>query len=452
MTSIKSSNYRVGFISLGCAKNQVDSEIMIARLKNQGFKIVSDVNRADIVIINTCGFIEDARQESINTIIETGQLKDIGQLQYLVATGCLAQRYGRELLDELPELDGLVGISAFPEIDKHLQSIIDGERITAVSPPPQIFIEKGPRVLTTPPGSAYLKITEGCNNRCTYCAIPAIRGGLRSREQEELVGEAQELVEKGIKELVLIGQDTAIYGQDLDDDLHLDGLLNQLAQIDGLRWIRLLYLHPAHIDRRIITAVGTLDKVVPYLDIPIQHAADRMLKAMHRQHSANDLRRLIPTLRTEIDGLVLRTTVMLGFPGESEDDFKILYDYVGETEFDWLGAFAFTPEEGTPAFSLPNQIPEEIKQERLAAIMKLQKNISRKKNKKRLQENYEILISAQPSQNLYLGRGYFQAPAVDGITMIKSEQKLQRGEIVTVNLKAIRNYDVIGEIVDEYSK
>lgn len=452
MTNIKNSDYRVGFISLGCAKNQVDSEIMIARLKNKGYKIVSNIDRADIVIINTCGFIEDARQESINTIIATGQLKERGQLQYLVATGCLAQRYGQELLDELPELDGLVGISSFPEIDKHLHSIISGTRLAAVSPPPQTFIEKGPRVLTTPPGSAYLKITEGCNNRCSFCAIPAIRGGLRSRAQAELVSEARELAGKGIKELVLIGQDTAVYGQDLNNNTHLSELLQQLAQVDGLHWIRLLYLHPAHIDQNIIDAIGTLDKVIPYLDIPIQHAADKMLKAMHRRHSAADLRRLIPTLRAAIDGIVLRTTVMLGFPGESEDDFKILYDYIGETEFDWLGAFAFTPEEGTPAFAMPNQIPEEIKQERLAAIMKLQKNISRKKNKKRLQKNYEILISSQPSQNLYLGRGYFQAPAVDGVTMIKSERKLPRGEFVKVDLKAIRNYDMIGEIADEYSK
>ncbi|HPT69440.1 MAG TPA: 30S ribosomal protein S12 methylthiotransferase RimO [Syntrophomonas sp.] len=446
------NDYRIGFISLGCAKNQVDSEIMLAKLKNEGFKIVSDIERADIVIINTCGFIEDARQESINTIIETGQLKERGLLQYLVCTGCLAQRYGQELLDELPELDGLIGISSFPEIDKYLHRIINGERLVAVSPPPQIFIEKGPRVLTTPAGFAYLKITEGCNNRCSYCAIPSIRGKLRSRPAGELVNEARELAGKGSKELVLIGQDTAVYGQDLHDELGLSKLLQQLVKVDGLQWIRLLYMHPAHIDQNIIAAIAAEDKVIPYLDIPVQHASDNMLKAMNRKHSSADLRRLIPHLRKEIAGLVLRTTVMLGFPGESEDDFKQLYDFIGETEFDWLGAFAFTPEEDTPAFSMPNQIPDEIKQQRLSSIMKLQKNISRKKNKKRLQQNYEILISSQASQNLYLGRGYFQAPAVDGITMVKSEQKLPKGEFVKVELKAIRNYDMIGEIVDESSE
>ncbi len=452
MTNFDNNHYKIGFISLGCAKNQVDSEIMIARLKNTGYKIVSDIERADIVIINSCGFIEEARQESINTIIETGQLKERGILQYLICAGCLAQRYGQELLDELPELDGLIGISTFPEIDKYLSRIINGERLAAINAPSPIFIEKGPRVLTTPPSSAYLKITEGCNNRCSYCAIPAIRGNLRSRPMDELITEARYWAAKGIKELVLIGQDTAVYGQDLQGTSDLSQLLQQLGSIDGLQWIRLLYLHPAHIHQSMIETIATEDKVIPYLDIPIQHAADRMLSAMNRNHTSADLKKLILRLRSQIDGLVLRTTVMLGFPGETEDDFKILYNYLGEAEFDWLGAFAFTPEEGTPAYKMTDQVPDEIKQARLASIMKLQKNISRKKNKKRLQQNYEILISSQLSPNLYLGRGYFQAPAVDGITMVKSKRKLNKGEFARVELKAIRNYDLIGEIVDEYTE
>lgn len=452
MTAIKNHQYKIGFISLGCAKNQVDSEIMLARLKSAGYKIVTNMERADIVIINSCGFIEDARQESINAIIEAGQLKERGMLQYLVCTGCLAQRYGQELLDELPELDGLVGISTFPAIVQHLERILQGERLLAVDPPPSLFIEKGPRVLTTPPGSAYLKITEGCNNRCSYCAIPLIRGNLRSRPADQLLAEARDLAGKGIKELVLIGQDTAVYGKDLSGTSDLSRLLQQLSKIEELPWIRLLYLHPAHIDQRIIDTVAGEDKVLPYLDIPIQHAADPMLKAMNRKHNAADLKNLFSRLRAQVDGLVLRTTVMLGFPGETEDDFKILYDFLGETEFDWLGAFAFTPEEGTSAANLAGQVPEEIKQARLASIMKLQKNITRKKNRKRLQQNYEILISSQLSPHLYLGRGYYQAPAVDGITMVKSERRLTKGEFVKVELKAIRNYDLIGEIVDEFTK
>ncbi|HWQ76573.1 MAG TPA: 30S ribosomal protein S12 methylthiotransferase RimO [Syntrophomonas sp.] len=452
MTTIKHSDYRVGFISLGCAKNQVDSEIMIARLKNSGYKIVSDIEKAEIIVINTCGFIEAAREEAINTIIETGQLKEYGGLQYLICTGCLAQRYGQELLDELPELDGLIGISDFTAIDQYLEQIIGGERLIAVSPPPLTFIEKGKRILTTPPGYAYLKITEGCDNRCSYCAIPSIRGGLRSCPPEDLLSEARELVGKGVKELVVIGQDTAVYGQDQPDNIGLDHLLRQLVQVDGLHWIRLLYLHPAHITSNIIDTIASEKKIVPYLDIPIQHASDKILKVMNRKHSSADLRNILAELRRRIDGLALRTTIMLGFPGESEEDFKILYDFMGETEFDWVGAFAFTPEEGTTAIKMPDQVPEEIKQERLAAIMKLQKSISRKKNKERLQQKYDILISSSPASNLYLGRTYFQAPEVDGVTMVKSEKKLTKGDFAKVELKAIRDYDMIGEVADECSQ
>jgi len=450
--SIDKKTSQIGFISLGCAKNQVDTEIMIGKLKKAGFKIVSNIDKANIVIINTCGFIETAREEAINTIIQTAQRKESGQIQFLVATGCLAQRYGQELLDEMPELDGVIGISSFIDIDQFIPRILAGERICQVQEPPQKFIEIGPRVLTTPPGSAYLKITEGCNNRCAYCAIPLIRGALRSRPAEGILTEAEELVNKGIKELVLIGQDTALYGQDLDNGDNLGSLLQRLGTIDGLEWIRLLYLHPAHIDQNLIEIIAHEPKVLPYLDIPIQHAADNILKTMNRKHSREQLVQLIGKLKEQIPGLVLRTTVMLGFPGETDDDFRQLYDFIAQTEFDWLGAFTFTPEEGTAAGTMPEQIPEEIKQERLDKIMKLQRSISRKKNKQRLQQNYDILISSQLSKNLYLGRAYFQAPEVDGVTMVKSERRLIKGEFVKVNLQAIRNYDLIGETFDEYTK
>lgn len=452
VAKLQNKPQQLGFISLGCAKNQVDTEIMIARLKKAGFKITNRMERAEIIVINTCGFIEDAREEAINTIIETGKLKDSGYLQHLVVTGCLAQRYGQELLDELPELDGVIGISTFVEIDQHMQRVIEGERICKVQKPAEIFIEKGPRVLTTPAGSAYLKITEGCNNCCSYCAIPLIRGSLRSRPSRELVQEARELSGQGIKELVLIGQDTAMYGHDLHNQENIQGLLQKLVGLDELAWIRLLYLHPAHINQKLIDLIAREDKIIPYLDIPIQHAAGPVLKAMNRKHDAGELQELMHRLKTQIEGLVLRTTVMLGFPGETEDDFKRLYDFVAFNEFDWLGAFAFTAEEGTAAYVMPDQVPEEIKQERLDAIMKLQKGISRRKNKARLNKNYDILISSQLSKDLYVGRGYFQAPEVDGLTMIKSEHKLTRGEFVKVNLQAIRNYDLIGEVVNECSK
>jgi len=442
----------IGFISLGCSKNQVDTEIMIAIMKKSGYKIVNGLEKADIIIINTCGFINEAKEEAINTIIETGKMKAAGRLQYLLATGCLVQRYGEELLDEMPELDGIVGISSFTDIDNAVQRIQSGERVAMLAKPSEVFMEKGPRVLTTPAGSAYLKITEGCNNRCSYCAIPLIRGNLRSRPRNEVIQEARELAAGGIRELVVVGQDTAMYGADLVGSGDLPNLLKELVTIDELEWIRLMYLHPAHIDEQIINIVAKENKVLPYLDIPVQHAANNVLKNMNRKHDFELLNYLIKRLREQVNNLVLRTTVMLGFPGESEDDFKLLYDFVGETEFDWLGAFSYAPEEGTTAYTMPEQVPEEVKQQRRDSIMRLQKRITRKKNMSRIDKDEKILISSHLSKNLYVGRGYFQAPEVDGITMVKSESKLVKGSFINVHLKGIRNYDMIGEPINEYSK
>ncbi|MEQ8199835.1 MAG: 30S ribosomal protein S12 methylthiotransferase RimO [Syntrophomonadaceae bacterium] len=441
---------KVGFISLGCAKNRVDTEIMIAVMKQAGHRITNRLERADIIVINTCGFIDAAKEEAINTIIDTGKYK-AGQLQYLVATGCLAQRYGQELLEQMPELDGVVGISFFKEIDQAISRIQKGERPYMVGRPPDIFIEKGPRVLTTPAGSAYLKITEGCSNRCTYCSIPSIRGNLRSRPEVEIVEEAQGLVKRGVRELVLIGQDTAVYGQDIGDPglLHL---LEQMATIEGLEWIRLMYLHPAHIDDDLIEAAARLPKVLPYMDIPIQHASDRMLMKMNRRHTLEQLDTLLGKLRERIAGLVLRTTVMVGFPGESDEDFQQLLDFVRATEFDWLGAFAFAAEEGTPASLMPEQVSEEVKRERLNAVMQIQQGITRQKNELRVGRDEDILISSKAGSNLYLGRAYFQAPEVDGLTMVKSQARLRPGSLVKARLIGIRDYDMIGEPFDEYSE
>ena len=441
---------KVGFISLGCAKNRVDTEIMIATMKRAGYRITNRLDRADIIIINTCGFIEAAKEEAINTIIDTGKYK-AGQLQHLVATGCLAQRYGPELLDQMPELDGVVGISFFKEIDQALIRIQNGERPLMVGDPPDVFIEKGPRVLTTPAGSAYLKITEGCSNRCTYCAIPLIRGNLRSRPAGEIVQEARDLVKRGVRELVLIGQDTAVYGQDIDGP-GLPNLLEQMASIDDLEWIRLMYLHPAHIGDKLIETMVRIPKVLPYMDIPIQHASDRVLTSMNRRHTMDQLEALLGRLREQIAGLVLRTTIMVGFPGESDKDFELLLDFIQATEFDWLGAFAFTAEEGTPACRMPEQVAEEIKQQRLNAVMELQQGITRQKNEARVGRDEDILISSKSGRNLYLGRGYFQAPEVDGLTMVKSQAGLDLGSLVKTRLIGIRDYDMIGEPFDEYSE
>lgn len=442
----------IGFISLGCSKNRVDTEIMMAKLQMSGHKIVNSLEKAETIIINTCGFINEAKEEAINSIIETGNLKKYGILRYLIATGCLAQRYGSELMDELPELDGVLGISYINSIDEALKKISEGKRVFLNGPVPDIFVEKGPRYLTTPPGSAYLKIAEGCNNRCAYCTIPSIRGNLRSRPVDEIIGEARELVERGIKELVVIAQDTSAYGKDLYGNSLLGCLLEKLSQIENLDWIRVMYLHPASIDNNLIKVIAEQDKVIPYLDIPVQHASDNILKKMNRRHDLQSLKKTIEELRANINGIVLRTTVMVGFPGESEDDFQQLYDFVDEIEFDWLGSFAFVPEEGTPAYLMARQVPEEIKAQRKDAIMKLQKEITRRKNISRINTEHKILISSQIANNLYIGRGYYQAPEVDGITMVKSNSRLTKGDFVNVVLKGVRNYDMIGEIVDESTK
>lgn len=439
----------VGFISLGCCKNRVDTEIMMALVTSAGHKIVNSVARADVVIINTCGFIESAKEEGIQTILETAELKAGGILKYLVATGCLAQRYGKELFDEMPELDAVIGISSFTAINDVIATLENGERLLKVSPPPESFVEKGPRIISTPLGSAYLKIVEGCNNHCSYCAIPSIRGKLRSRPLHELVEEATLLAQQGSKELVLIAQDTAGYGFDLGGQFLLPQLLKELQNVDGVDWIRLLYLHPAHINDAVISSVAELSKVIPYLDIPVQHASTSVLKRMNRKHDHDHLLRLIDKLRQQIEGLVLRTTVMLGFPGETEEDFAELYHFVEEVEFDWLGAFAFTPEEGTAAANLPEQIDEDLKKDRLNAILGLQKKITRQKNIARIDSNEKILVSGPISPNLYTGRAYFQAPEVDGITLIRSNRKLPGGEFTRVRLAAVRNYDMIGELIDE---
>ncbi|MEN6326886.1 MAG: 30S ribosomal protein S12 methylthiotransferase RimO [Syntrophomonas sp.] len=439
----------IGFVSLGCPKNRVDTEIMMAILKNTGHKIVNSLVDADAVIINTCGFINSAQEEAIDTIIETGKLKENGKLKYLIATGCLTQRFGLQLLDELPELDGIAGIASLTRIHELIAGVQNGERIMAIEPVPEVFLEKGPRLLSTPPGSAYLKISEGCNNRCSYCTIPSIRGNLRSRPLEELVLEARDLAKRGVKEIVLVAQDTGVYGWDLYGRHTLTDLLKEINKIEGLVWIRLMYLHPLHISDELIDTLTGESKIIPYLDIPIQHAANKILKLMNRQHDTLHLRKLVADLRHHINDLVLRTTVMVGFPDETEDDFKQLYDFVGETEFDCLGVFAYAAEEGTPAAVMEAQVAEEVKLQRLHEISALQQKISRRKNIARLDTQVKILVSSQSGKNLYLGRGYYQAPEVDGLTVVKSKSRLTKGEFYDVQLVGVRNYDMIGELVDE---
>jgi ribosomal protein S12 methylthiotransferase len=435
----------IGFISLGCSKNRVDTEVMMGALKKAGHKIVNSLERADLVIVNTCGFITPAKEESIEAIIETAELKKKGSLQFLIAAGCLSQRYGRELLLEIPELDGVFGISSLSSIAGVVNRIAQGERVCFTEATPTEYFEKGHRILTTPPGSAYLKISEGCNNSCSYCVIPSIRGKLRSRQINELLNEAAQLLKMGIKELVLVAQDTSAYGHDISPQSALPTLLRELSKLDGLEWIRLMYLHPLYLSDDIIDVVAGESKVLPYLDIPIQHASSKILKLMHRRHDNRHLRMMINKLRTRIPNLTLRTTVMLGFPGEEEKDFAELYEFVAKSQFDWLGAFSFVPEEGSKAALLPNQIEDEIKAERRDKILRLQQKITRQKNLARINSQEKVLISSQLSKNLFVGRTYFQAPEVDGLTLVKTDFKLTKGDFVDVQLVGVRNYDMIGE-------
>lgn len=443
----------IGLISLGCAKNRVDSEIILYRLKKAGYKLVSQPEKADLIIINTCAFIEDARQESIDEIIKTGLLKSHGRLRHLVVVGCLAQRYGAHLLEEMPELDGVVGISHYDEIEKVVEEIATGKRVVSSDEIDPEALVQGGRVLTTPAGMAYLRISDGCDNRCSYCAIPGIRGALRSHPLPEILTAAEQLVQKKkIRELVVIAQDTAAYGMDLYGVKRLPALLEGLQRIDSLKWIRLMYLHPVHMDDDIIDAIAGCDRVLPYLDIPVQHASDRILRVMNRRHDSQYLRDLLQRLRERVDGLVLRTTVMTGFPGESDDDYRRLYDFVAETAFDWLGAFRYQREEGTAAYRMVDKVPEEISRERLDGLMRLQNRITRQKNIDRIGSRHEVLVSERVSNRLYLGRSYYQAPEVDGITMIRAVRPLAKGEFVRVDLKAVKDYDMIGEITDEHSQ
>lgn len=443
---------KIGFISLGCAKNRVDTEIMMGLVKGQGHSITDRLEYADLVIINTCGFLAEAKEEAVERILETAQLKEKGILKYLVAAGCMSQLHAGELLDEIPELDGVLGVSSYLQVNDLINKVVSGQRVNAVQPTPEAFIEQGPRVLTTPAGSAYVKITEGCNNRCSYCAIPLIRGTLRSRSLADIQREAEQFINKGIKELVIVGQDPASYGQDLGSRTDLPQLIHTLDEIPGEFWIRLMYVHPAHVDAAIIKTIADSKHVVPYLDLPVQHTDQVILQRMNRHHSEEDLRIRLRDLRAAISDLVLRTTVMVGFPGESDEQFQRLFDFVQEYEFDWLGAFAYSPQENTPAARMPDQVPEEIKDLRLNKIMALQQKITRRKNKARLGREEKILISSRISANLYLGRGYFQAPEVDGITMVKSEQSIRNGEFVQARMVAVRKYDMIGELIDESSQ
>lgn len=441
-------SYCVGMISLGCPKNQVDAEHMLALLDEAGFEIVDYIDGCDVVIVNTCGFIDDAKKEAIENILEMVELKNEGVIKKIIVTGCLAQRHKEEIAKEIPEVDAVVGIGANGDIIEIINKVMeDGSRVETFPPEDKLPLG-GKRILTTPSYWAYLKIGDGCSNRCTYCTIPYIRGAMRSRETEDIIQEAEQLAQAGVKELVLVAQDTTSYGLDIYGGLKLPELLHSLSQIDGIEWIRLLYCYPDKITDELIAEIKTNEKVVNYIDLPLQHSSDKILKAMNRRGTQQEIRELISKLRAEIPDVVIRTTFIVGFPGEGEDEFEDLAVFVNELEFDRLGCFTFSPQEGTPAFDMDGQVEENVKQRRGDIIMQDQLSITVDKNNGKIGKVYKTVVEDyDPYTDSYTGRTYMDAPEIDGAVKFTSQKDLQTGDFVDVKIFDADDYDLIGEVL-----
>lgn len=439
-------NYKVGMISLGCPKNQVDAEHMLAMMDAEGWEIVDYVDGCDVVIVNTCGFIDDAKKEAIENILDMVELKKEGVISKIIVTGCLAQRYKDEIVKEIPEVDAVVGIGANGDIIKTVEEVMSGVDTIEKYPPQCELPLEGQRILTTPQYWAYLKIGEGCSNRCTYCTIPSIRGNMRSRSMENVIDEAKQLAELGVKELILIAQDTTSYGLDLYGELKLPELLNELCKINSIEWIRLLYCYPDRITDELIETMKNQEKIVNYIDLPLQHADDKILKAMNRRGDQAIIRSVISKLRSEIPDVVIRTTFIVGFPGEGEEEFETLAEFVNEIEFDRLGVFTFSPQEGTPAYDMDNQVEDDVKTRRGEVIMQDQYSIMEEKNNEKIGKTYKVVVEDYDGySDSYTGRTYMDAPEIDGLVKFTSHKDLDIGDFVDVEIFDIEDYDLIGE-------
>lgn len=435
--------YKVGMISLGCPKNQVDGEALLAKLAAAGYQIVNEIENSDVMIVNTCGFIEDAKREAIDTILEVAQYKEAGVISALVVTGCLAERYQDEILKEMPEVDAVIGIGANADIVKVCDKALCG--IQTSNFPNKCYLPiDDERLLSTPSHWAYLKIAEGCDNRCSYCAIPGIRGKFRSRKIESVVDEAKSLVNRGVKEIILVAQDTTKYGQDLYGEYSLDKLLKELVKIDGLEWIRLFYCYPQRITDSLIEVIANEEKICNYIDIPLQHSDTTVLKNMNRVGDGNDYRVLLDKMRKAIPDLALRTTFMVGFPGETDEQFENLCNFVKDMNFDKMGCFTFSPEEDTPAFDMDNQIDEDVKKRRQEVLMNAQYSITEASNKSRVGNVYKVIIDSF-ADGKYTGRSYMDSPEIDSGIIFTSNKKLNIGDFVNVKITDFDGYDLIGE-------
>lgn len=439
---------KILFISLGCDKNLVDSEVMLGIIRDKHYEITNDENQADIIIVNTCCFINDAKEESITTILEMAQYKK-QNLKALIVTGCLAQRYKEEIRKEIPEADAIVGTTGYETIGDIIEEVLKGahpENFKALDYLPQSGTA---RVNTTGGYYSYLKIAEGCDKHCTYCIIPSIRGSFRSVPMEKLLEEAAQLAAGGVKELLLVAQETTLYGMDLYGEKKLPALLRELCKIPGLQWIRILYCYPEEITDELIETIKEEEKICNYLDIPIQHSANNILKRMGRRTTKEDLAKIIHKLRKSIPDIALRTTLISGFPGETEQDHKELLSFVDEMEFDRLGVFTYSPEEGTPAALMEDQVDEEAKERRQGEVMELQQAIAFEKAENMLGQKVRVLIEGKlADENVYIGRTYKDAPGVDGLIFVDSQRELMSGDMIFAYITGAREYDLIGEIIE----
>lgn len=441
---------KIMFISLGCDKNLVDTEMMLGMLAEKGYQFTDDEQEAEIVVVNTCCFIGDAKEESINTLIEIGQLKETANVKMLIAAGCLAQRYRKEIREQIPEVDVIIGTMAIDKIVEAVEEYQTKQYTTFVEDIDRTPVSGKKRVVTTGGHYAYMKIAEGCDKRCSYCIIPKVRGSYRSIPMETLLKEANTLVEQGVKELILVAQETTLYGTDLYGKKSLPELLRKLSEIRGLYWIRILYCYPEEITEELIDTIAELPKVCHYLDIPIQHASDKIIKRMGRRTNQQQLKDKIAMIRSKIPDMCLRTTLITGFPGESQEDHEQSMAFVDEMEFDRLGVFTYSAEEDTPAAGFPDQIEEEVKKDRQADIMELQQEIAFEKAEGMTGQDVLVMIEGKVAdENAYVGRTYKDAPNVDGLVFVNTDRELMTGDFVPVHITGSYEYDLIGEIKDE---
>lgn len=444
---------KVLFISLGCDKNLTDSEEMLGMLVENGYEITNDETEAEVIVINTCAFIHDAKEESVNTILEMARYKEKGICKALLVTGCLAQRYKEEIVGEIPEVDAVLGTASYDEIIKALNQVFSGESFLEFKDINSLPKHSRKRVITTGGYFEYLKIAEGCDKHCTYCIIPKLRGNFRSIPMEQLLSQAEYLAEQGVRELILVAQETTVYGKDLYGEKSLHILLKKLCQIPGIQWIRVLYCYPEEIYPELIQTMKEEPKICHYLDLPIQHCSDRILKRMGRRTTKQELVDIVETLRREIPDIILRTTLITGFPGETQEDHEELMEFIDTMEFDRLGVFTYSPEEDTPAAIMPDQIDEEVKLDRQAELMELQQEISLDKGNDKIGSVVEVMIEGKVAdENAYVARTYGDAPNVDGYIFVNTSTELMSGDFARVHVTGALEYDLIGELEDEYTE